>query len=155
LCDMRTTTQSGIPACPIAEPGGKLSGCDMAVASGVLPLRQARFGLSPAQEGLWGPSAVVCCSTLGAISGSLSDILGRKKLLITAAPLFLISALGCALLNSFAHIIWGRIVAGLGVGVASNIVPLYISETAPANKRGRFVTYYQLAVTVGILIAYL
>src|SRR5690606_37576853 len=85
----------------------------------------------------------------------LSDQLGRKKLLITAALLFLISALGCALLNSFAHIIWARIVAGLGVGVASNIVPLYISEIAPANKRGRFVTYYQLAVTVGILIAYL
>ena len=152
---MKTTTQSIILVCLIAALGGLLFGFDMAVISGVLPLMQEQFGLSPAQEGWLVSSALVGCIIGVAISGSLSDQLGRKKLLITAALLFLISALGCALLNSFAHIIWARIVAGLGVGVASNIVPLYISEIAPANKRGRFVTYYQLAVTVGILIAYL
>src|SRR5690606_1004695 len=152
---MKTTTQSIILVCLIAALGGLLFGFDMAVISGVLPLMQEQFGLSPAQEGWLVSSALVGCIIGVAISGSLSDQLGRKKLLITAALLFLISALGCALLNSFAHIIWARIVAGLGVGVASNIVPLYISEIAPANKRGRFVTYYQLAVTVGILNAYL
>lgn len=152
---MKTTNQSVFLICLIAALGGLLFGFDMAVISGVLPLMQEQFALNPAQEGWLVSSALVGCIIGVAISGSLSDRLGRKKLLVTAALLFLVSALGCALLNSFAHIIWARIVAGLGVGVASNIVPLYISEIAPANKRGRFVTYYQLAVTVGILIAYL
>lgn len=141
--------------CIIAALGGLLFGFDMAVISGVLPLMQDQFALSPAQEGWLVSSALVGCIIGVAFSGSLSDRLGRKKLLVAAAILFFISALGCALLDTYAHIIWSRILAGVGVGIASNIVPLYLSEIAPAHKRGRFVTYYQLAVTVGILIAYL
>lgn len=140
--------------CWIAAIGGFLFGFDMAVISGVLPLMQQQFTLTSAQEGWLVSSALIGCIIGVAASGVLSDRLGRKKLLFAAAFLFLISALGCGLFNSFAHIIWARIVAGIGVGVASNIVPLYISEMAPAAKRGRYVTYYQLAITIGILVAY-
>src|SRR5690606_13664220 len=75
--------------------------------------------------------------------------------LILAAVLFLIAALGCGLLHSFSAIIVARVLGGVGVGIASSMVPLYISEIAPAKIRGRMVTYYQLAVTFGILVAYL
>lgn len=139
----------------IAAIGGFLFGFDMAVISGVLPLMQQQFSLDPSQEGWLVSSALVGCIVGVAASGGLGDRLGRKKLLIAAGFLFLLSAIGSALFSSFGSIIWARIFGGLGVGVASNIVPLYLSEIAPANKRGRYVTFYQLAVTVGILTAYL
>lgn len=139
----------------IAAIGGFLFGFDMAVISGVLPLMQQQFDLVPSQEGWLVSSALVGCIIGVAASGSLGDWLGRKKLLITAGLLFLLSSIGSALLSSFGAIIWARILGGLGVGIASNIVPLYLSEIAPADKRGRYVTFYQLAVTMGILAAYL
>ena len=141
--------------CWIAAIGGFLFGFDMAVISGVLPLMQEQFALTAAQEGWLVSSALVGCIVGVAASGTLSDRLGRKKLLIAAALFFLLSALGSALLPSYSAVIYARMLGGLGVGIASNIVPLYISEIAPARKRGRYVTYYQLAVTVGILVAYL
>ena len=141
--------------CAVASIGGFLFGFDMAVISGVLPLMQAQFSLSPGQEGWLVSSALVGCIIGVAISGALSDKLGRRKLLFAAAILFWGSALGCGLLDTFSSIIGARIVAGLGVGIASNIVPLYISEMAPAERRGRYVTYYQLAITIGILAAYI
>lgn len=141
--------------CFIAAIGGFLFGFDMAVISGVLPLMQEHFNLTPAQEGWLVSSALVGCIAGVAASGSLGDRFGRKKLLVCAALFFLLSALGSALLPSFASIIWARILGGLGVGIASNVVPLYLSEIAPAAKRGRYVTFYQLAITAGILVAYL
>lgn len=141
--------------CFIAAIGGFLFGFDMAVISGVLPLMQEHFNLTPAQEGWLVSSALVGCIAGVAASGSLGDRFGRKKLLVCAAAFFLLSALGSALLPSFASIIWARILGGLGVGIASNVVPLYLSEIAPAAKRGRYVTFYQLAITAGILVAYL
>jgi len=141
--------------CWIAAIGGFLFGFDMAVISGVLPIMQQQFDLTPGQEGWLVSSTLVGCIIGVAASGTFGDRLGRKKLLITAGLFFLVSAVGSALLQSFGSIIWARVVGGFGVGIASNIVPLYISEVAPANKRGRYVTYYQLAVTVGILMAYM
>lgn len=141
--------------CWIAAIGGFLFGFDMAVISGVLPMMKEQFGLTPGQEGWLVSSALVGCIIGVAASGSLGDRLGRKKLLVTAGLFFLLSALGSGLLNSYGAVICARILGGLGVGIASNIVPLYISEIAPTQKRGRYVTYYQLAVTVGILTAYL
>lgn len=141
--------------CWIAAIGGFLFGFDMAIISGVLPFMQKQFDLSASQEGWLVSSALVGCIVGVAASGTLSDRLGRKKLLVAAAVFFLLSAVGSSFLPSFATVIWARIIGGVGVGIASNIVPLYISEIAPAHKRGRYVTYYQLAVTLGILIAYL
>lgn len=140
--------------CGIAALGGFLFGFDMAVVSGVLPFIEKQFNLSAAQEGWFVSSALIGC--IGGVigSGMGSDRLGRKKLLIFSALLFLISAFGCTFLSSFPLVIVARVLSGIGVGIASNIVPLYISEIAPARIRGRLVTYYQLAVTLGILIAY-
>lgn len=139
----------------VASLGGFLFGFDMAVISGILPLLQKQFSLTDFQQGWFVSSALVGCIIGVAISGELSDRLGRKKPLILAALLFLLSASGCALLPSLSGIIVARIMGGIGIGLASNVVPLYISEIAPARIRGRLVTYYQLAVTLGILVAYL
>ncbi|THU31531.1 sugar porter family MFS transporter [Niastella caeni] len=139
----------------VASLGGFLFGFDMAVVSGILPLLQKQFSLSAFQEGWVVSSALVGCILGVAVSGELSDRLGRKKPLILAALLFLLSALGCSLLPALPGIIAARMLGGIGIGLASNVVPLYISEIAPARIRGRLVTYYQFAVTLGILVAYL
>src|ERR1044072_3310310 len=139
----------------VASLGGFLFGFDMAVVSGILPLLQKQFDLSAIEKGWFVSSALVGCIIGVAISGELSDRLGRKKPLILAALLFLFSALGCSLLPTLPGIIASRMMGGIGIGLASNVVPLYISEIAPARIRGRLVTYYQFAVTLGILVAYL
>jgi SP family arabinose:H+ symporter-like MFS transporter len=138
----------------IASVGGLLFGFDIAVISGVLPFVQKQFYLTAAEEG-WFVSSALIGSIVGvAISGELSDRFGRKILLVVASGLFFVSALGCTFLPSAFWIIAFRILGGIGIGVTSIIVPLFISEIAPAAVRGRLVTFYQLAVTVGILLAY-
>lgn len=139
----------------VASLGGFLFGFDMAVISGVLPLVEKQFHLGAAQEGWFVSSALVGCIIGVAFSGELSDRLGRRRPLFLSAALFVISASGCALLPSLSLIIVARVLGGVGIGIASNVVPLYISEIAPARIRGRLVTYYQLALTFGILVAYL
>lgn len=139
----------------VASLGGFLFGFDMAVISGILPLVQKEFALSAAQEGWFVSCALVGCIIGVALSGELSDRFGRKKPLVLSAVLFLLSGLGCAFLPKLSWIIAARIAGGIGIGLASNVVPLYISEIAPANVRGRMVTFYQFALTLGILLAYL
>ncbi|MDN3549309.1 sugar porter family MFS transporter [Mucilaginibacter aquaedulcis] len=139
----------------VASLGGFLFGFDIAVVSGVLPLIEKQFHLTAAQEGWFVSSGLVGCIIGVAFSGEVSDRLGRKIPLLLSAALFLLSALGCAFMPSMFWVIAARLLGGVGIGIASNVVPLYISEIAPANIRGRLVTYYQLAVTLGILVAYL
>src|SRR5687767_11994886 len=139
----------------VASLGGFMFGFDMAVVSGVLPLVQKQFALTAALEGWFVSSALVGCIIGVAISGELTDRLGRKKPLLLTAILFVLSALGCAFMPTLSGVIISRLVGGIGIGIASNVVPLYISEIAPSHIRGRLVTYYQLALTLGILIAYL
>jgi SP family arabinose:H+ symporter-like MFS transporter len=139
----------------VASLGGFLFGFDMAVVSGVVPLLKAQFNLSALEQGWFVTSALVGCIVGVAFSGELTDRRGRKIPLLISAVLFLLSALGCATMPSLFLIIVSRFIGGVGIGLASNIVPLYISEIAPARSRGRLVTYYQFALTLGILIAYL
>lgn len=139
----------------VASLGGFLFGFDMAVVSGILPFVREQFGLNALQEGWFVSSALVGCILGVIVSSDLSDRLGRKKLLFIAALLFLLSAVGCALMQELTWLITARILGGVAVGIASTVVPLYLSEIAPDDKRGRLVTYYQLAVTIGILVAYL
>ncbi|HEY1166401.1 MAG TPA: MFS transporter [Chitinophaga sp.] len=139
----------------IASLGGFLFGFDMAVVSGVLPFVQQQFTLSAAQQGWFVSSALAGCIAGVIFASEFTDRLGRKKLLLLAALLFLLTALGCIVLPSFSLLIGARILGGMAVGVASSVVPLYLSEIAPDNKRGRLVTFYQLAVTIGIFVAYL
>lgn len=139
----------------VASLGGFLFGFDMAVVSGVLPLLQKQFSLSAFQEGWFVSSALVGCIVGVAFSGELTDRIGRKKPLLLSAILFLLSAIGCAAMPSLFLITASRFIGGIGIGLASNVVPLYISEIAPARSRGRLITYYQFALTLGILVAYL
>ncbi len=139
----------------VASCGGLLFGFDMAVISGVLPFVERQFHLSAGMQGWFVSSALIGCIIGVAFSGELCDRAGRKLLLILSAILFLVCSVGCPLSTSLYALIAFRIVGGLGVGVASIVVPLYLSEIAPANIRGRLVTYYQLAITVGIVLAYL
>lgn len=139
----------------VAALGGFLFGFDMAVVSGIIEPVKKQFGLSPAAEGFFVSCALLGCIAGVAFSGFLADKIGRKKVLFISAILFLISAIGFAFSASYGWLIAFRILAGMGVGVASNISPLYISEIAPAQKRGRLVTFYQLAITIGILAAYI
>ncbi|MCF3109397.1 sugar porter family MFS transporter [Niabella sp. CC-SYL272] len=139
----------------VASLGGFLFGFDMAVVSGVLPFLQKQFSLSAFEEGWFVSVALIGCIAGVAVSGELSDRWGRKKPLFIAALLFFLSALGCAVMPSLTGVIVFRFLGGVGIGLASNVVPLYISEIAPARIRGRLVTFYQFALTLGILAAYL
>ncbi|MBS0028035.1 sugar porter family MFS transporter [Chitinophaga sp. 22321] len=139
----------------IAALGGFLFGFDMAVVSGIIEPVKLQYGLSSSQEGLFVSCALLGCIAGVAFSGYLSDKIGRKKVLFIAAFLFLISAVGFAFSKDYTILISFRIMAGMAVGVASNVSPLYISEIAPGHKRGALVTFYQLAITVGVLCAYL
>jgi len=139
----------------VASLGGFLFGFDMAVISGVLPFVEKQFSLSAVQEGWFVSAALVGCIIGVAFSGELSDRLGRRKPLLLSATLFLLSAIGCAFMPSLSLVIASRVLGGIGIGIASNVVPLYISEIAPTKIRGRLVTYYQFALTFGILAAYL
>lgn len=139
----------------IAALGGFLFGFDMAVISGTIPLVKDQFSLSAIAEGWFVSSALGGCIIGVAISGELSDRFGRRSSLMLSAILFLTSAIGSAIAPNFTLLIIARIIGGIGVGIASNVAPLYLSEIAPAQIRGALVTCYQLAVTVGILVAYL
>ncbi|MFV1964624.1 MAG: sugar porter family MFS transporter [Pirellulaceae bacterium] len=140
--------------CMVAALGGLLFGFDTAVISGAIGLLKAQFALGPVMEGWVVSSALMGCITGAMAAGTLSDRFGRKKLLILAAGLFLISALGSAIPQTPALLIVARMVGGLGVGFASMLAPLYISEFSPPHLRGRMVALYQFAITAGVLGAY-
>lgn len=137
-----------------AALGGFLFGYDTAVISGTIGFVKEKFALGAVMEGWFVSSALVGCIAGVSFAGELSDRVGRKKALIASGLLFSVSALGCTISVSHTELIIYRIVGGLGVGVASMLSPLYISEVSPAKVRGRMVALYQLAIATGILFAY-
>jgi sugar porter (SP) family MFS transporter len=137
-----------------AALGGFLFGYDTAVISGTIGFVKSKFALDAVMEGWFVSSALVGCIAGVSLAGELSDRLGRKKALIASGFLFSISALGCAISASHTQLIIYRLLGGIGVGVASMLSPLYISEVSPAKVRGRMVALYQLAIATGILFAY-
>lgn len=134
--------------------GGFLFGYDTAVISGTIGFVKAKFALDTVMEGWFVSSALVGCIAGVVFAGEVSDRFGRKKSLIVSGLLFSISAIGCAICASHTELIIYRLIGGVGVGVASMLSPLYISEVSPANVRGRMVALYQFALTLGILCAY-
>ena len=141
--------------CSIGSLGGLLFGFDTAVISGTFSFIEQYFLLDEIEIG-WFASSALIGAILGAlVSGSLSDRFGRKPILIIAAFLFFISALGCTIPNSFIFLIVARIIGGIGVGMASVLAPLYISEFSPPKIRGKLIALYQLSIVIGILLAYL
>ncbi|GBU07723.1 D-xylose transporter [Bacteroidales bacterium] len=139
----------------IAALGGFLFGYDTAVVSGTTESVKAHFGLDDMQQG-WYVGCAILGSILGVLgAGRLSDAFGRKPVLLFSALLFTISGMGCALYSTFDQLIMYRILGGIGIGIASIISPLYISEISISKYRGRLVALCQLAITVGILGSYL
>ncbi|MFT3936598.1 MAG: sugar porter family MFS transporter [Chitinophagaceae bacterium] len=151
---MRTKSGQQQFICLAAATGGLLFGFDTAVISGALEPIKTQFSLETTMEGWLVSSGLAGCIAGVLLSGLLSDSLGRKKTILLSGLMFLLSALGCAFAPSVSLLIASRIIGGVGVGMASVISPMYISEFAAADKRGRMVAYYQLAITVGILLAY-
>ncbi|MBY5957349.1 sugar porter family MFS transporter [Membranicola marinus] len=138
----------------VASLGGVLFGFDTAVISGTFGMVETQFGLSKLQVGWFGSSALIG-AIVGALgAGKLSDQFGRKPILLLSALLFFISALFSAVPPDYFWLISARLLGGVGVGMASVLSPLYISEFAPARIRGRLVAMYQFSIVVGILLAY-
>ena len=139
----------------VAALGGFLFGYDTAVISGTIAQVTELFGLDALQQG-WYVGCALVGSIVGVLfAGVLSDKFGRKLTMVISAVLFSTSAIGCALCADFNQLVIYRIIGGIGIGVVSIISPLYISEVSVAQYRGRLVSLYQLAVTVGFLGAYL
>ena len=138
----------------IASLGGFLFGYDTAVISGTLLFVKKQFDLSAGLEGWYVGSALVGSLIGVAFAGWLSDKYGRKMILLLSGSLFSISAIGCALASGFSMLIMYRLIGGMGVGIASMLSPLYISEISPPKLRGRLVALYQLSIAIGILCSY-
>jgi len=137
-----------------AALGGLLFGYDTGVISGAELFLKDQFMLST-RTLEFVVSAVLVGAAVGALAGGrLADLFGRRKLLIATAIIFAAGAIGCAEAVSPWILIVGRIVVGLGIGLSSSAVPVYISELSPAESRGWTVSLFQLAITVGILLAY-
>ncbi len=154
----------------VATLGGLLFGYDTAVISGAEKSIQAflikGLNLSSFVHGATVSSALIGCIIGGAISGLLASRLGRKKSLLVAAILFFISALGSgkpeflffepgkATMGLLYMFNFYRIIGGIGVGLASAVSPMYISEIAPAHIRGRLISFNQFAIIFGMLVVY-
>jgi MFS transporter, SP family, arabinose:H+ symporter len=138
----------------VAALGGLLFGYDTAVIAGAIGFLQKKFQLSPAMVG-WAASSAIWGCVVGALfAGYLSDKIGRKKVLIITAILFFISSIGAALPSDLTQFVLARFIGGVGIGAASMLSPLYISEIAPAKIRGTLVSLYQLAIVIGINLIY-
>ncbi len=139
----------------VSAMGGLLFGYDWVVIGGAKPFYEKFFDIanSPNLQG-WAMGCALIGCLLGAItSGVFSDRFGRKKLLIFSALLFTLSAIGTGASNEFTPFIFYRVLGGIGIGLASNLSPMYIAEVSPASMRGKFVSLNQLTIVIGILLA--
>lgn len=139
----------------VASLGGFLFGYDTAVISGTVDHVSVQFHLNDITKG-WYVGCALAGSIAGVmVAGSLSDKFGRKIVLLLSAILFSLSGIGCMVAGNEVQLVISRILGGIGIGVASVISPLYIAEISVPSYRGRLVSMYQLAITVGFLGAYL
>lgn len=141
----------------ISAMGGLLFGYDWVVIGGAKPFYEPFFGISDrvALQGWVMSCALVGCLAGAGLSGWFSDRFGRKRLLIAAAVLFVMASVGTGSAMSLSSFILFRITGGIGIGLASNLSPVYIAEITPADYRGRFVSINQLTIVIGILAAQL
>ena len=143
--------------CLVAAMGGLLFGYDWVVIGGAKPFYEAFYGLTGEDQAWragWAMSSALAGCLGGALlSGAITDRIGRKKVLIIAASLFTVSAIWTALSNDYNSFIIARILGGIGIGLASNVSPIYIAELSPASMRGKFVSINQLTIVIGVLAA--
>jgi MFS transporter, SP family, arabinose:H+ symporter len=151
---MKRATLYVISVTVVAAIGGLIFGFDTAIVAGATRYMKEQFSLTSLQEG-WTVSVVLIGCMFGAgLAGPASDRVGRRRFMLISAVLFLVSAVGCALSETITGFVVFRFVGGLGIGSASILSPLYISEIAPARVRGALVSVNQLAIVTGILLAY-
>lgn len=139
----------------VSALGGLLFGFDTAIISGAITFIEPYFKLSHYTLG-WAVSCILIGCVIGAaVAGKLCDAWGRKKTLLLCGFLFAVTGIGTALAHSLIVFVFFRIAGGLAVGTAAMVAPMYIAETVPGALRGRMVSLYQLAIVLGILLAYL
>lgn len=145
--------------CLVAAMGGLLFGYDWVVIGGAKPFYEPFFGLDDPSKA-WEAGFAMSSAVLGCIGGAvglgwLPDRFGRKPSLILSAVLFTMSAIWTAFAGGYASFVAARILGGLGIGLASNVSPVYIAEVSPPESRGRLVSVNQLTIVLGIIFAQL
>lgn len=138
----------------VAALGGLLFGFDTAVIAGTITALKSYWDLSDSAIGLVVAAASIGCIPGAFFAGRFADHYGRKKMMLTTAVLYIVAALGSGLAGSYAQLVAFRFIGGLAIGMASTLAPIYISEVAPASYRGRLGMSQQLAIVIGILIAF-
>ncbi|NEW83353.1 MAG: sugar porter family MFS transporter [Mariniphaga sp.] len=138
----------------IAATGGLLFGFDTGVISGAIPYFQVRFNLDSGWIELITTAGLVGAVLGALVSGRVSDVIGRKKVILASAFIFAIGALWSGLAPSAGNLLAARFFLGIAIGVSSFAVPLYIAEISPAKSRGVLVSLFQLLITIGILASY-
>lgn len=133
--------------------GGMLYGYDIGVISGALPFMQQEIALSTVQLSMIVAAVLGGGSIATLVSGGLSDVFGRKKMIVAAACIFILGVICLISANTFAGVLVGRIIQGVGVGIVTIVIPLYLVETMPYRYRGRSVAIFQCFLTAGILLA--
>ena len=136
----------------IAAIGGYLFGFDFAVISGALPFLREQFGLNEYWEGFTTGSLALGCIIGCLVAAKTSEKFGRRPALLLSAFVFAFSSAGMAMAPGLSLFIFFRFCAGIGVGMASMLAPMYIAEVSPPQVRGRLVSLYQLTIVLGILI---
>ncbi len=135
-----------------ATMSGFLFGYDTAVINGANQYLKAHFSLNEVQEGIAGASAILGCIPGAMCAGFLSDRFGRRKVLFLSAVFFAVSAFLSAIPRDFNEFLVARFIGGLGIGASSMVCPVYIAELAPADRRGRLGSLFQLGIVTGIFL---
>ncbi len=136
----------------IAACGGFLFGYDMVVISGTVGAVKEQFSLSGAAVGVFVSCAIWGCAIGAGVAGFFADTFGRKRILIVASLLIFISAVWTGLASSPTTLVMARLLGGMGIGMAAMVCPLYISEIAPKDIRGRMVSLFQFTITIGLIV---
>lgn len=138
-----------------ATLGGLLFGYDTGVIAGALLFIKAELHLDAVSIGMITSSLLFGAAFGALVSGRISDKIGRRKIILLLATAFVIGEVGSSLSNNVPQMVFFRVILGIGVGGVAAVVPVYIAEMAPANRRGQLVTLQELMIVSGQLIAYI
>jgi SP family sugar porter-like MFS transporter len=141
--------------CLVSAMGGLLFGYDWVVIGGAKPFYELYFGIadSVSNQGLAMTIALIGCMIGACTCGWLADKIGRKRLLIVSALVFLLSSIATGAFSTFSQFLVARFFGGIGIGIASGLSPMYIAEVAPTHIRGKLVSLNQMTIVIGILAA--
>lgn len=147
-------TRMAVLVIAFAGLGGFLYGFDIGVISGALAFMEKEIGFSHTDTGLVVAAVLYGGAVATFFSGSMADRRGRRWSINVSAVVYIVGTLIVMAAGNFAMILGGRLIEGLGVGIITIVVPLYLAETLPARLRGRGIALFQLCLTFGIVIGY-